>query len=60
MADSRSLTEEALAVVRRAFEPGPLSFRGRHFHFENLEVVPRVIQQPHPPLWTAAVSPESF
>jgi alkanesulfonate monooxygenase SsuD/methylene tetrahydromethanopterin reductase-like flavin-dependent oxidoreductase (luciferase family) len=60
MADSRTLTEEALAVVRRSFAAGPLSFEGRHFRFEGLEVVPRVVQRPHPPLWTAAVSPESF
>lgn len=60
MADSRSLTEEALAVILRCFEPGPVSFEGRHFRFDNLEVVPGVVQSPHPPIWTAAVSPESF
>ncbi|OOG27812.1 monooxygenase [Thioalkalivibrio denitrificans] len=60
MGDSRTLTEEALDVVKRCFGAEPLSFRGRHFRFEGLDVVPRVVQQPHPPLWTAAVSPESF
>ena len=60
MGDSRSLTEEALAVLRLSFGPERVSFRGRHFHFDDLDVVPRVVQRPHPPLWTAAVSPESF
>ncbi|ACL71826.1 luciferase-like monooxygenase [Thioalkalivibrio sulfidiphilus HL-EbGr7] len=60
MADSRSLTEEALAVVRQSFQAGPLSFQGRHFNYDTLDLVPRVLQRPHPPLWSAAVSPESF
>jgi len=60
MADSRSLTAEALAVVRSSFLPGPLNHAGEHFHYQNLSVVPRVVQDPHPPLWSAAVSPDSF
>jgi len=60
MADSRSYTEEALDIVRRSFSGEPLSYAGRHFHFEDLEILPKVVQRPHPPLWTAAVSPDSF
>ena len=60
MADSRSYTEEALEIVQRSFTGEPLSYVGKHFHFENLEILPKVVQQPHPPIWTAAVSPDSF
>ncbi len=60
MGESRSRTEEALAVLRAFFAGGPLSFHGRHFQFHDLNVVPRPVQRPHPPLWMAAVSPESF
>ncbi|MDE2089544.1 MAG: LLM class flavin-dependent oxidoreductase, partial [Gammaproteobacteria bacterium] len=60
MADSRALTEEALAILRLAFHGAPVSFTGRHFTLDNVDIVPKVIQQPHPPLWSAAVSPESF
>jgi alkanesulfonate monooxygenase SsuD/methylene tetrahydromethanopterin reductase-like flavin-dependent oxidoreductase (luciferase family) len=60
MADSRSLVDEGLAVLRASFRPGPLSHHGRHYAFDDLDLVPRVVQQPQPPLWTAAVSPETW
>ena len=60
MRDSRSYTEESLAVIRQAFVDGRVDYHGQHFNFEGLKVLPRPLQQPHPPIWTAAVSPESF
>lgn len=60
MADSRELVDESLAVVRQAFSGEPVTFHGEHFDLEEIEVLPRVVQRPHPPLWTAAVSPETF
>lgn len=59
MAESRTLTEEALAILRQSFR-GEINFRGRHFSFEQLNTLPKPLQRPHPPLWGAAVSPESF
>ncbi|WP_297374692.1 LLM class flavin-dependent oxidoreductase [Acidiferrobacter sp.] len=59
--DSRGLVDEGLEILIKAFaEPGPIDFAGRHFRFADIAVRPRPIQQPHPPLWMAAVSPESF
>ena len=60
MADSRGLVAESLAILRASFDGAPVRFAGRHFRIDGLEIVPRVVQRPHPPLWTAAVSPESF
>ena len=60
MERSRERMEEALAIVRQSFLGQPVNFSGRHFEIENAEVLPKVVQQPHPPLWMAAVSPESF
>jgi alkanesulfonate monooxygenase SsuD/methylene tetrahydromethanopterin reductase-like flavin-dependent oxidoreductase (luciferase family) len=60
MEDSRSLVAESLAILRASFGPGRVRHAGRHFRVDDLEIVPRPVQQPHPPLWTAAVSPESF
>ncbi len=60
MTQSREIMEEALAVIRQTFHGRPLNFTGKHFKLENVEVLPRVVQQPHPPLWMAAVSPDSF
>lgn len=60
MVDSRALVDESLAILRASFTGGSLTHRGRHYTIENLDIVPRVVQRPHPPLWTAAVSPETF
>ncbi len=60
MAHSRALVDESLAILRASFSDGPLNHHGEHYRCENLDIVPRVVQRPHPPLWTAAVSPETY
>ncbi|MFO0997006.1 MAG: LLM class flavin-dependent oxidoreductase [Alphaproteobacteria bacterium] len=54
-ADSRAITHEAMAAIIAMFEherfPG---FKGQYFDLEPRHVVPRPVQQPHPPLWIAA------
>ncbi len=59
MGKSREYVAESLAILRQAGQ-GPLAHRGRLFAFEQIEVLPKPLQKPHPPLWTAAVSPETF
>jgi alkanesulfonate monooxygenase SsuD/methylene tetrahydromethanopterin reductase-like flavin-dependent oxidoreductase (luciferase family) len=60
MANSRQLTDEALAILRLSFARRPVTFSGKHYRIDELDIVPHVVQSPHPPLWTAAVSPETF
>lgn len=60
MAHSRSITEEALQIVRQSFTGQRINHLGTHFRIEDIEIVPKIVQQPHPPLWMAAVSPDSF
>ena len=60
MEDSRSLVEEQIAILRASFDGAPIRHAGRHYRIDGVEVLPKVLQRPHPPLWTAAVSPESF
>lgn len=60
MANSRGLMEESLAIIHQTFDGQTVNFAGKHFKVENVEVLPKFVQQPHPPLWLAAVSPESF
>lgn len=60
MEDSRSLVAESLAVLRASFRGGPVSSAGPHYRLDDVPIVPRPLQRPHPPLWTAAVSPETF
>ncbi|MHB8847566.1 MAG: LLM class flavin-dependent oxidoreductase [Burkholderiales bacterium] len=60
MSQSRTLTAESLAILRLAFARRPVSFRGQHFQLDELDIVPSPVQMPYPPLWTAAVSPDTF
>lgn len=60
MEQSRARVAESLAVLRASFAGGPVHFAGEHFRVDGLQLVPRNVQRPHPPLWTAAVSPETF
>lgn len=60
MAQSRALADESLAILQQSFRRQPLTHHGQHYHLDALDIVPHVVQQPHPPLWTAAVSPETY
>jgi alkanesulfonate monooxygenase SsuD/methylene tetrahydromethanopterin reductase-like flavin-dependent oxidoreductase (luciferase family) len=60
MADSRALVNEALLVLRHAFRAAPFAHDGRHWQLPACDVLPKFVQAPHPPLWSAAVSPETF
>lgn len=60
MEDSRGLVAESLAILRASFAGGPVRFAGRHFRLDGVQIVPRPLQHPHPPLWAAAVSPDTF
>ncbi len=59
-AKSREIFEEALAIILQAWTRDRVDFIGQHFRFENVAVRPKPLQKPHPPIWMAAVSPESF
>ena len=37
-----------------------VSYQGKYFSFEDVEVLPKPLQQPHPPMWVAAHSPEAI
>lgn len=53
--------DEAIEVIRKAWtSPGRFSHHGRRWHFEDIVVEPEPLQQPHPPLWLAAGSPDSI
>lgn len=47
---------EALEILPRAWSGEPVSYDGRHFHFDDVTVYPTPVQEPHPPLWIGAVA----
>jgi len=45
---------EALEIVQRAWTEEKVSFHGEHFDFDEVEVLPKPVQQPRPPVWIGA------
>ncbi len=58
--ESRERFEETLEVVLKAWTNERFSYHGKYFHAEDLSVVPKPIQKPHPPIRLAANSPDTF
>lgn len=42
--------EEAIAVIKGAWAPGPFSFAGDHYRITDYDATPEPVQKPHPPL----------
>lgn len=57
---SREIFDESLEVIRRAWTCERLDFEGKHYRFHDVEVRPKPLQRPHPPIWLAALSEETF
>jgi natural product biosynthesis luciferase-like monooxygenase protein len=61
MDQSRERFEEGVQVIKRLWTEDRVTHEGRFFQFEDIHLTPRPVQQPHPPVWIAAVlSEESF
>jgi alkanesulfonate monooxygenase SsuD/methylene tetrahydromethanopterin reductase-like flavin-dependent oxidoreductase (luciferase family) len=58
--ESRARFEEALEVILRAWTNETFSYHGKYFQAEDLAVVPKPLQKPHPPIRLAANSPDTF
>jgi natural product biosynthesis luciferase-like monooxygenase protein len=43
--------EEASELIRRAWSQASLTHTGARFEFPELPLLPRPVQQPHPPIW---------
>jgi alkanesulfonate monooxygenase SsuD/methylene tetrahydromethanopterin reductase-like flavin-dependent oxidoreductase (luciferase family) len=59
-AENRARFDEALAIIRLAWTQERFSYHGRFWEIDNLSVVPRPVQRPHPPIRVGVHSPESF
>ena len=49
---SRERMDEAHDLIIQAWtRPGPFAFEGEHYNYRYVNIWPRPIQQPHPPIW---------
>jgi alkanesulfonate monooxygenase SsuD/methylene tetrahydromethanopterin reductase-like flavin-dependent oxidoreductase (luciferase family) len=59
-AESRDRLFEGLAIIRQAWTQDRVSFAGRFYQIDNIAVVPKPVQQPHPVIRVAANSEDTF
>lgn len=59
LSESSERFEEALDVILNAWTSPCFTHHGRFFHYDSVDMWPRPYQQPHPPVWVAAISHES-
>jgi alkanesulfonate monooxygenase SsuD/methylene tetrahydromethanopterin reductase-like flavin-dependent oxidoreductase (luciferase family) len=56
----RERFQEAIEVILGAWTEDALTYHGQFFDIDNVRIYPKPLQKPRPPLYVAAVSPESF
>lgn len=51
-AESHDRFHEAHDLIMQAWtKPGPSRYEGKYYHFDYVNTWPRIVQQPHPPIW---------
>lgn len=50
------VTDEAIVAIRRAWTEGGIELAGRGFEARGNTMLPRPLQQPHPPIWVGGNS----
>jgi len=59
-AQRSAIGEEVLDIVKLAWTCDEVTYYGKYFHYEEALPRPKPYQQPHPPIWAAVHSDESF
>jgi alkanesulfonate monooxygenase SsuD/methylene tetrahydromethanopterin reductase-like flavin-dependent oxidoreductase (luciferase family) len=60
-AATRAMTQEGIDLVVKAWQAeDPFAWAGTHYDFSTVSVWPRVVQQPHPPVFGSGNSEESI
>jgi alkanesulfonate monooxygenase SsuD/methylene tetrahydromethanopterin reductase-like flavin-dependent oxidoreductase (luciferase family) len=54
--ESASRFHETVDIVLKAWTNQRLSYEGEFYRYEDVEVLPKPLQTPHPPVWMAASS----
>ena len=58
--ESRERFDEIVEVMRRAWNEERFSYAGRFFTFDDVRVIPKPIQRPHPPLYQVCVTKDGI
>ena len=58
--EGRDKFEEAVEFILQAWQKDRLTFDGEHYQAEELSIVPKPTQKPHPPVYVASNSADTF
>src|SRR5215510_16485895 len=59
-AESRDRMLEQLEIIVKAWTEDTFSYHGTYFSYDNVSLIPKPYQQPHPPIRVAVNSPDTF
>src|SRR6185295_9029647 len=57
---SRKMWQESLEMIPRMWTEDPFEHHGRFVDVPAHNIVPKPLQKPHPPMWMATTSPQSW
>ena len=57
---TREMWEESLTMIPQIWAADTFSWEGRFWQVPPRQVLPKPYQQPHPPLWVAALQPATY
>ncbi len=60
VSESRARFQEAVDIVMAAWANERLTWESENWSFDDIEVLPKPYQKPHPPMWVAAGSPPAL
>ena len=58
--ESRDRFDECLEIILRSWTEERFSFKGKFYQYDDLCVVPKPLQKPHPPIRIGATSEDTF
>ena len=58
--DSRDMWEESLTMIPKIWQSDWFSWEGRFWNVPSRQVLPKPYQNPHPPIWVAALQPATY
>jgi alkanesulfonate monooxygenase SsuD/methylene tetrahydromethanopterin reductase-like flavin-dependent oxidoreductase (luciferase family) len=58
--ETRDRWEEALSMIPQIWQSDEFSWEGKFWNVPPRRVLPRPLQDPHPPIWVAAMQPATY
>ena len=57
---TREQWDEGIDLIKAAFTNDPFTFEGKHFQVPPRSLIPKPLQDPHPPIFVASTGPDSL